>query len=223
MEDPREPDFWQHIQPGNLVVLSDAQALLEAVRQGLDAEGGLNYEVKRVLRLQELNDLAQWVMLRLEGADEVWLMAKIVGAEVDLRVYFEVPELPPGNRADMIAREMYWLFEDPGPDWQSRYNDLDFARMITLDQAPAESTTATSTHYQQKPWGTLYASCQEVPPGATGKPYPAAVIEYHTEDPSDNPQLLLLELGGEQDTDGGYITMMLGCTMDPSELRVFKP
>lgn len=223
MTDLRKADFWQQVAPGHLVVVSDAQALLEAVRQDLDAEGGLNYEVKRVLRLKELSALAEWVLVRLEGADEIWLMAKIVGDAVDLRLYFEVPEFPPGNRADMLDQDMYWLFEDPGPDWQDCYEVLQFAQAITVDQEPGEAGTPTSTCYRQKPWGTLYGQCRETPASPLGEPYAAAIIEYQTEDPSDNPELLILELGGEQETKGGYITMMLGCPAEPSELRVFQP
>ena len=215
-------DFWQDIRPGNIVVLSDAQALVEAVRQGLDGTGGLNYEVKRVLRVKALNDLAEWVLLNLEGADEVWLMVKIAGQEVDLRIYFEVPEFPAGNRADLIAEEMYWLFEDPGPDWHAQYNDLKFTDTIDIDQNPGDQGAPTQTRYHQKPFGTQYGGCSELPKGPGEDVFPAAVVEYLTADPTDNPELLILELGGEDDPNGGYIQMMLGCPVDPSDVKVFK-
>ncbi len=216
------PDYWQDIQPGNIVVLSDAQAMVEAVRQGLDGAGGLNYEIKRVLKIKEHGDLAEWILLRLEGADEVWLMIKIAGREVDLRIYFEVPEFPGGNRADLIDEEMYWLFEDPGPDWHAQYNDLRFAESITIDQGPDEHGPPTRTNYHLKPFGAQYGGFTELPQSLVAVPSPAVVVEYLTADPTDNPELLILELGGEDDANGGYIRMMLGCSIDPSDVKVFK-
>ena len=216
------PDFWQDIRPGGIVVLSDAQALVEAVRQGLDGAGGLNYEVKQVLRIKDHSDLAEWILLRLEGADDVWFMVKTAGREVDLRVFFEVPEFPAGNRADLIAAEMYWLFEDPGPDWHAQYNDLKFTDIITIDQGPGDQGPPTQTRYRLKPFGARYGGCTELPKGPGAEVLPAAVVEYLTIDPTDNPELLILELGGEGDPNGGYIQMMLGCPIDPSDVNVFK-
>ncbi|GAB6904581.1 hypothetical protein DESC_740051 [Desulfosarcina cetonica] len=222
MAEVLNPDFWRDVQPGSIVVLSDAQALVEAVRQGLDGDGGLNYEVKRILRVKSLNDLAEWMLLRLEGADDVWLMVKIAGQAVDLRIYFEVPEFPAGNRADLIAAEMYWLFEDPGPDWQAKYNDLKFTDRIDIDQGPGNQGPATQTRYHVKPFGAQYGTCTELPSEPGAAPSLATIVEYLTADPTDNPELLILELGGEGDPHGGYIQMMLGCSMAPSDVRVFK-
>ncbi len=216
MTDLKDPSFWQEMKPGGVVVVNDAQAIVEALKQGLDAAGGLNYDIKRILRLNELNNLAEWVLLKLEGPDEVWLMVKMVGQEVDLRIYFEVPEFVTGNRADMIAHEMYWLFEDPGPNWNSNYQDLRYINIINIDQA------ATKTSYQQKPFGELYAKCRELPKPPESDEYLATVVEYSSTDKTDNPEMLILELGGEEGQQGGYIMMMLGCSVNASDLRVFK-
>ncbi len=219
MTDLYDPGFWEQVKPGSVVVLSDAQALLEALRQGLDGEGGLNYEVQRILTLKELNDLAAWILLRLKGADEVWLMVKSVGTEIDLRVYFEVPEFQPGDRADMIDSGMYWLFEDPGPDWKSDYDALRFADAITMDQGESEQK-AVSICYRQKQPGPLFAGCREQP--APGRDtYPAAVVEYQTDQVTDNPEMLILEQGGETGQRGGYITLMLGSPVAASDVKVF--
>ncbi len=222
MSDVTNLEFWRDVRPNDVVVLSDAQALVEAIRQGLDGDGGLNYEVKRILRIQEQNELGEWQLFRLEGADEVWLMVKASGGQLDLRVYFEVPEFPDGNRADLITAEMYWLFEDPGPDWDSRYNDLRFAANITIDQAADDSNPPTTTGYQQKPFGAQYGGYTEQPQPPGADTLPATVVEYTSNDSTDNPELLLLELGGKDDPEGGYISMLLGCPIDPSEVKVFK-
>jgi hypothetical protein len=221
MEEINDPGFWQDVKPGSVVVLSDEQALLEAVRQGLDGEGGLNYDVERVLRLKELNGLADWVLLQLKGADEVWLMVKSVGSDVDLRVYFEVPEFRAGNRADMIAQEMYWLFEDPGPDWRQDYTALAFADTITMDQGH-EDGNAVTICYRRKLFGQLFAGCHEQPVPPDDEMYPAVVVEYQTSDATDNQEMVILELGGEKSEEGGYIMMMLGCPVNPLEVKVFK-
>jgi len=216
------PDFWDDLRPGSIVVLSDAQALVEAVRQGLDGAGGLNYEVKRVLRVKALSDLAEWILLWLEGADEVWFMVKIADRQIDLRIYFEVPEFPAGNRADLIADQMLWLFEEPGPDWHDQYNELRFTDIITIDQAPDGQGRPAQTCYRQKPFGAQYGGCTEMPKGPGVDVSPATLVEYLSAEPTDNPELLILELGGEDDPNGGYIRMMLGCAIDPSDLKVFK-
>lgn len=220
--DIKDPNFWQDIKLGSVVVLNDAQAMMEAIKRGMDADGGLNYETKRILSLTELNNLATWIFLKLEGVDEAWFMVKIVGQEVDLRIYFEVTEFMTGNRADMIANEMHWLFEDPGPDWQSTYNDLQFSNIINMDQNAGENKPATRTVYQQKPFGIMYARCIEEPQSAELEDYLADIVEYSTADATDNPELLILELGGEDSQEGGYIMMMLGCGVSTSDVRVFK-
>ena len=221
MSELTERAFWQDVDPGDLVVLSDAQAMVEALRQGLDGSGGLNYEVRRVLRIEELSGLAEWSLLELAGADQVWLMAKMSGDQVDLRVYFEVPEFPAGNRADLLEAEMHWLFEDPGPDWNSRYTELRFTSTITIDQG-GENDEPTSTSYRLKPFGAQYGSLREQPeiPGATLRP--ATVIEYLAGVETENPELLLLELGGEDAPEGGFIMMMLGCPVAPTDVKIFK-
>jgi hypothetical protein len=222
MTDLKDPNFWEDIKPGSVVVVNDAQAMLEALKRGLDAEGGVNYEIKRVLRLKELNSLATWILLKLEGIDEIWFMVKIVGREVDHRIYFEVPEFTPGNRADMIAREMYWLFEDPGPDWQEAYNDLKYSGIINIDTDPGGQGQATKTTYQQKPFGEMHSRCSELPKQPASDEYLATLVEYSSADGTDNPELLILELGGEEAQEGGYIMMMLGCAASTADLRVFK-
>ncbi|HAA04034.1 MAG TPA: hypothetical protein DCZ69_09370 [Syntrophobacteraceae bacterium] len=222
MADLKTPSFWDDIKPGSVIVLNDAQALMEAVKRGLDADGGINYEIKRILRLTELNEVARWTLLKLEGVDEVWFMVKVAGQEMDLRIYFEVPEFPPGSRADMIAKEMYWLFEDPGPNWQTNYNELRFVGTVNIDSNPDGKTPAARTSYLQKPFGPMYARCSEQPRGSALEDYLATVVEYGTTDKTDNPDMLLLELGGEESPEGGYIMMMLGCAVSASDVRVFK-
>jgi hypothetical protein len=222
MAELKDPSFWEDIKPGSVLVLNDVQAMMEAVKRGLDADGGINYEIKRILRLKELNNLAGWTLLKLEGVDEVWFMLKMGGQEIDLRIYFEVPEFEPGNRADMIAKEMYWLFEDPGPDWQSNYNELRYSASVNIDQNPGDNSPASRTTYQQKPFGVMYARCSEEPKQAASDDYLATIVEYATTDKAENPEMLFLELGGEDRREGGYIMMMLGCAVSASDVRVFK-
>lgn len=222
MADLKDPSFWEDIKPGSVLVLNDAQAMMEAVKRGQDADGGINYEIKRILRLKELNNLAGWTLLKLEGVDEVWFMVKVVGQEIDLRIYFEVPEFESGNRADMIAKEMHWLFENPGPDWQSNYNELQYTTSVNIDQNPGDNSPATRTTYQQKPFGVMYARCSEEPKQAASDDYLATIVEYATTDKAENPEMLFLELGGEDRREGGYIMMMLGCAVSASDVRVFK-
>jgi hypothetical protein len=50
----------------------------------------------------------------------------------------------------------------------------------------------------------------------------ATVVEYSTTDKTDNPEMLILELGGEDGQQGGYIMMMLGCSVNAADVRVFK-
>jgi hypothetical protein len=222
MADLKDPGFWEDIKPGSVLVLNDAQAMIEAVKRGLDADGGMNYEIKKILRLKELNNLAGWTLLKLEGVDEVWFMVKVAAQEIDLRIYFEVPEFEPGNRADMIAREMYWLFKEPGPNWQSNYNDLQYIDSVNIDQNPGGNSPATTTTYQQKSFGVMYSRCSEEPSQGAEKDYLATIVEYATTDRAENPEMLFLELGGEDRREGGYIMMMLGCAVSASDVRVFK-
>ncbi len=48
----------------------------------------------------------------------------------------------------------------------------------------------------------------------------ATVVEYASEQACANPELLLLELGGERGDEGGVITLLLGCDVRFGEVDV---
>ena len=56
-------------------------------------------------------------------------------------------------------------------------------------------------------------------------PYHQTILlrgEYKAMSELLNPELLLPELGGGNGSKGGYITALLGCPVDPSEVKVFR-
>jgi len=126
-------DFWKGINPGSTITLKDKQAIEDSMEKG-NGMTGIDYMVKSVYSLKELKDLAEWYLFLLDDPEDlIWIMVKIVGQEIDFRVYFEHPQFEPGNRKDMIDQEKLWLFMEPDNPGDFQYNDLKFTDLIEIE------------------------------------------------------------------------------------------
>ena len=80
----------------------------------------------------------------------------------------------------------------------------------------------TELPYDIKGQGVLYGHCTHVPVQTGAEQLIASVVEYHTEKNCENPEAMLIEIGGLWDDEGGLITMLLGCSINQSEVDVLK-
>ena len=76
--------------------------------------------------------------------------------------------------------------------------------------------------YRKKGQGEMYGNCTHDPAQAGIGRIMATLVEYSTDDSYDNPEMMILELGGEHSDEGGLISLMLGCGINLSDVDVLK-
>lgn len=210
-------DFWKGIKPGSTITLKDKQAIEDSMEKG-NGMKGMDYMVKAVHRLKELNNLAQWTLFLLDDPEDIiWVMVKSVDEEIDLRVYFEHPQFEPGNRKDMINQENLWLFMEPDNPSNFQFNDL-----IFTDRIEIEDENEGTLIYGQKGEKEMHCACESSLTPQEGNKSIATLVEYQAKKDCENPELLIFELGGEQGSEGGLIRLMLGCSLRPTEIDVLE-
>ncbi len=213
-------EFWRSIRPGSTISLTDKLAIEDSLSRSKGFKGR-DYIVEQVRTIRQEDDFAQWLMFKLEDADQqIWLMAKIVDQHVGLLVYYEPDEFKPADRTDLVARGDYWLFQEPSDPNDFFANELNYSREIVwgIDVDGKER----DVQYQMKGQRVLYGICTHNPAMVGLEGAMMAVVEYQTHDDDENPELLVLELGGEDNDRGGLISVMFGNTINFSEVEVLN-
>jgi len=214
--DKYSTDFWRgdSIVVGETdITLSDKQALKDSVLEG----GGVSarsYTVARKRRITSQSGATEWLMFELEDPQEVvWLMLKIVGSEIDSRVYFTPPEFEPGSKSDWVKREEFWMFQEPKDPDNIQVDELEYTMGICL----GTGELGNESQWTLKPVGAVYGSCQD---NDEDKCF-AVVAEYYCNNKGEeNPEALILEIGGENSDEGGFVTFMLGCSISMVEIDI---
>lgn len=218
MEEKESSQFWRALKPGSTISLKDAQALEDSMKAGLGVSAR-DYVVREVRSIKQLEGPVEWQLFNVEdGEERLWFLVKIVDEDIALRMYFEVEGLQPGTRSEMIEREMSWLFQEPKDPDDFRCNELAYAEEII--QAIEEDGEEKEIRFRIKPQGELHGACTHEPQQSWPRVMMATVVEYASQQACANPELLLLELGGERGEDGGVITLFLGCDVRFSEVDV---
>ena len=220
--------FWRSLPLGSVVSLSDEQALEDSAAEGRGREPR-DFTVEEIRTITEMNNLATWKLFRLyEVKQELWLMAKLVDENIDLRVYYQVPdnEFKTGNRRAMIDNGMLWLFQQPADPEHFRYTDLRYTMEI---QGPSEPGQP-SLLYEMKDQGELYGTMVTVnAKNPIGERCFVTLAEYGANRDCENPELLLLEMGGvspettvPDSEEGGLIVMLMGTPLNENEIEVLQ-
>ena len=148
------PGYWQSIPLGSTVSLTDEAAIEEAMRIGVGVSG-LDYEVKVAEVARDRGKNAEWWFYYLEGhkTENLWLMVKIVGADIIPVVYFEVEDFPATLRSRLVADGQVWLFEkgEVGGEPHAPIFAPDIFQTLEDDDGDEYEV-----HYRQKPQGTVY-------------------------------------------------------------------
>ena len=215
-----EPDYWRSIPLGSTVSLTDEAALEEAMRIGAGVSG-LDYEITRAEVVRDLEQVAEWWFYYLEGhkTENLWLMIKVVGCEIVPVVYFEVEDFPSMLRSRLIADGMTWLFE-PGVDDGQPHAPV-FCRDIFQTLEDGEGGDL-EVQYRCKPQGTVYGRCSRVPQKVGEETVFTAFAEYEADESFENPELLVMEKGGENDPDGGLVSLYVGGITVFSDIEVLR-
>ena len=218
MEEKESPRFWRELKPGSTISLNDVQALDDSMKTGL-GPAARDHVVREIRSIKQLQGPVEWRLFNVEDGDErLWFLVKIVDPDVALRVYFEAEGFEPGTRSELIDREMSWLFQEPEDPDNFRCNELAYAEEII--QGLEVEGEEKEIRFRIKPQGEQHGACTHEPRQSWPQVMMATVVEYATEEACANPELLLLELGGEESEEGGVITLLLGCDVRFSEVDV---
>jgi len=221
------PAFWSGLTTGSVVILTDPQALADSAKEGRGAVGR-EYTVEEVRSIREQHGLATWQLFRLrEIQQDLWLLAKIVDQFVDLRIYFQLPdeEFKPGNRKDMVDRGNLWLFQQPANPEHFAYSELEYTTEIQGPSEPGQPPVC----YQMKDQGVMAGTMTTFSGNAPAGKMFTMLAEYQATGDCENPELLLLEMGGIDpnapdncDDLGGLIILLQGSPITENEIEVLQ-
>ena len=206
---------WKNFPPGSFIVLSDAQAMQDSQKRG-EGFQGIRYAVESTIVATDTEGFGSWVFINLnDNYQKVMLMVKAVDNELDYRVYFQSEDFKPDRREDVLRRGDMWLFQPPENENDYDPADLQYTAEISLKNGDAEVV------YVCKDQGERHADYTETPSRAGLNDLLATIVEYSTSDPTDNPELLVLEVGSASRRTG-EVALYLGSPIKESEIDVLK-
>ncbi len=208
-------DQWLHLPPGSFVTLTDQQALEDSQKRGTGLHG-IDYKVESIGVVKDIEGLATWVLAHLDdGHQKLLLMVKGDETHIDHRVYYASEDFRPAKRENVVNRGDTWLFEPPAEGQPVRPANLRYTAEIPYSIGGQELL------YVRKEHGERHGDYTERPGFAGLGAQVATVVEYLTTDPTDNPELLVLEIAtANQKT--GEISVYLGCPIRASEANIVK-
>jgi len=215
--DKANPSDWYTVKQKSIITVSDAQGIQDSMKRGQGVRG-IDYTVKAVARMDQLNGLSTHLLLTLDDSQQtVYLLVKIVDHDLDLFLYFPVPGLDSGSRSELLERGMLWLFQEPQDP--NNYAPEDLRYTMSVSQTLENQSEVV---YNQKGQGELQCKYQELPP-RSGMPLEqlATVVEYRTAQSVENPEFLIVEVG-EQRGPRSYVQFFLGCPIKLSEVDVLS-
>lgn len=218
--------YWQSIEPGDIVLLSDPVSFNTSLQRG--GNGQMEYEITAINIVRQ-RDSADYVIAdywfykltdhrALQGDDQLWLLAKIVGGNISTRIYFEAPGFPIRNRLDLLHSQQYsWLYDHP-LNYPSRPR-CDWNYTTQIIQPHADLT------FYQKDFGEVHGKVFFEPSLQGLTETVATVIEYAlpADVQHDNPEILITEFGDNVQggiSYGGLVLMLQGCPIDLLHLEI---
>lgn len=231
MPDKNEPSYWfnviKHIENGGKVVvrLSDQQTIEESISRGAGTEG-IDHAIKSVRKFVDESDLSTYLLFELVDAgvddpDDLYLCVKIVDNEIDMRVYFIDENFEPRLRSEIIdAEEDLWLYDEDDVDDYLNDVDPDINSVSYVEEIEQTLNKKKTITFEQKSQGELYGTSKLTPPeSGVDEDEFTTIVEYSTEADIENPELMILEVGNDEDT-GGFVTVLPGSTINESEVDV---
>lgn len=218
--DKDDPDYWRAIPVGSTVTLTDEAAIAEAMRIGVGVKG-LDYQVQQAEVIRDMDHLGEWWLYYIEGhkTENLWLMVKIVDSDIIPIVYFEAEDFPPTLRQQFIKDGQSWLLEKSEEDGEPHApvfcNDI----FQTLED---EAGGEIEVQYRCKPQGTVYGRYSRVPTVDGMSDIFVAFAEYEADVSFEDPELLVIERGGENDLNGGMLSLYVGGITVFNDIEVLR-
>ena len=206
---------WLNFPPNSFIVLSDSQSMADSQKRGQGYKG-IRYAVEGTATADDSEGFGTWAFITLNDQHQkLLLMVKSVDEAIDYRIYYVNEDFTPARREDVIRRSDLWLFEPPQDE-----NNFDPADLLYSAEI-VRQTDAGELVYVRKPQGERQAAYKETPPRSGATDLVATIVEYSTAEATDNPELLVLEIGAESRRTG-EVTLYLGCPIKESEIDVLK-
>ncbi len=215
---PVNKQFWQNLSVKTQVVLTDAAALEASQAQGRGMEG-MEYVIEEITHVVEKDSLCEWFFCRMANPDqELFLSAKIIDDEVQLRVYYIPPAVIVGTRKEQIAANNTFLFKE-AKDWH-QYLKLQHASSILWEfDIPGQAQQQVS--FAQKGGMELTGRAYIKPSKATNVLL-ATISEYTTDTAISDPDIAIVEIGDMNSKVGGVMKILLGGPINQFEVNFLR-
>jgi len=217
VEDRTKHKYWENLKVDDIVRLSDKQAIEYSMKQGWGPDG-VAYTVKNMKELDDLDSGVKVIYAEIEDQNEdvLYLFTKLVsGTDSDVRIYW-MPNGPTGTRKDLIDSETVFMFQQPENE-----EDFDVRDLAYTTQIPYYDNDNNEIIYKLKGMGEQHYKCQETP-AISDDDLIATLVEYITDEETDNPEMLLLEIGTTESEYGGVIELLLGASVDYNDIELLK-
>jgi hypothetical protein len=206
---------WLEFPPGSFITLSDNQSMEDSQKRG-EGFRGIRFAVESTLVADDTEGFGSWVFVRLnDNHQRLLLVIKAVDNALDTRLYYAHETFHPARREEVIRRGDTWLFEAPEDEANFDAADLRYTAEIVLNTGDREIT------YVRKDQGERHANATETPNPLGMLRQIATLVEYSTSDATENPELLVLEIGSASRRTG-EVALYLGCPIKDSEIDVLK-
>lgn len=214
------PAYWRSIPTGSTVSLTDEAAIEEAMRIGVGVKG-LDYEVKSAEVIRDTGKFGEWWFYYMEGhkTENLWLMAKIIDDIIVPIIYFDVEDFPPMLRSRLLADGQTWLFEEQEDDGEPHAPIFSNDIFQTLED---EDGDEYEVQYRIKPQGTVYGKSAETAEASVSNQTFVAFAEYEADESFENPEMLIMEKGGEDDPSGGLVSLRVGGITVFNDIEVLR-
>jgi len=206
---------WLHFPPGSFVTLSDSQSMEDSQKRG-EGFQGIRFAVESVLIADDTEGFGSWVMLRLnDNHQRLLLLIKAVDSALDYRLYYANEDFHPARREEVVRRGDTWLFE--APEDPNNFEPADLRYTAEIVQTVGDRVIT----YARKDQGERHAKVTETPNPLGFTDQIATLTEYATSDATENPELMVLEIGAAS-RQTGEVTLYLGCPIRETEIDVLK-
>lgn len=211
-------EFWTNLAVKSQVTLTDFEALEASQSQGRGLQG-MEYVLEEILVVAEKDDLCKWYINRIVNPDqELYLVAKVIGDEVQLTVYYVPPAVITGTRKEQVAANNLFLFQE-SQDWQQLMK-LQHAHQIswqfTVDEQPQD------VQFEQKGGMELTGKAVYKPNKFINQTLLATISEYKANADCSDPDLMILEIGYMNSSVGGVIKVLLGAPVNQFEVSILN-
>ena len=216
LDQKSSPDFWKKVRVGDMVTLQGTQVIEDSMEEN-QSMCMTDRKVEKIQTVQEGDGLATWILFDISNQDELdtRLVAKLVGEDVTLSLVTEVDEFYPDTKQNLLKEECDWMFEQPEEE-DFGLNDIDFSQIIIQEDVDSGDTF----EFTQKSQGTLYGESKYDPEEEYNGIF-TSITEYSCDDKNNDISELIIIEEGEDEEEGGFITILAGNQLEPSEVEIF--